>query len=71
MNEEFRKQYVNVVREMAEKADPAIKKRLLEFVTRYESARSQRASIRPPERVLKPPLPCWYFEPAPYAFSVC
>ena len=36
MNEEFRKQRAATVRALADKADPFIRKRLLDLVARYE-----------------------------------
>lgn len=48
MDDEFCKQRAKAVRELAEKADPFIKKRLLELARHYE----RRASMRPASAVL-------------------
>ena len=47
MNEEFRKQHAKTVREIAEKADPITRKRLLDLASRYDGAGIQR-KVEPP-----------------------
>jgi hypothetical protein len=46
MNEEFRKQHAMTVREIAEKAEPIMKKRLLDLAARYDD-KAGRTSARP------------------------
>ena len=41
LDEEFRKQRANLVRDLANRADPFIKKRLLALVSRYEDTRTR------------------------------
>ena len=36
MDEQFRKEHARIVREIAEKADPFTKKRLMDLASRYE-----------------------------------
>lgn len=42
--EEFRKQHAKTVREIAEKADPITKKRLLDLASRYDGQAMQRTA---------------------------
>lgn len=41
MNEQFRKEHARTVREIAEKADPITKKRLLDLASRYDDPGTQ------------------------------
>ncbi|MBU6463046.1 MAG: hypothetical protein KGL35_01180 [Bradyrhizobium sp.] len=41
LDEEFNKQRANLVRDLASRADPFIKKRLLALVSRYETTRTK------------------------------
>lgn len=42
MNEQFRKEHARTVREIAEKADPITRKRLLDLASRYDGPGIQR-----------------------------
>jgi hypothetical protein len=44
LDEEFRKQRASLVRDLASRADPFIKKRLLALASRYEDTKNQAAA---------------------------
>ena len=46
LDEQFRKQRARLVRDLAEKADPFIKKRLVDLAARYE--RAERSAVALP-----------------------
>ena len=54
MDEEFRKDRARTVREIAEKADPSTKKRLLELAQRYEREASNYRTPIPLPRDVEP-----------------
>lgn len=56
MKEDFRKQHARTVREIAEKADPFTRKRLLDLASRYDGQGDERhhRRIDPPPAVPRP-----------------
>jgi hypothetical protein len=52
LDEEFRKQRASLVRDLASRADPFIKKRLLALASRYEDTKPGRRSFRSTTRIV-------------------
>jgi hypothetical protein len=48
LDEQFRKQRASLVRELAERADPFVRQRLLELATSYEKAERRPTRIATP-----------------------
>ena len=51
LDDQFRKQRAQLVRELAAKADPFIKRRLLDLAARYEGDGHRAAPVRTPQNM--------------------